>query len=153
MRRHWALGVDGFVLLLLAAVGGMIACAPRGDEVTAADGRAPIVVPAEVRDKILGEMRTMLGSLNGILVGLSRGDTAAMRQAASAAGMAMAADPALERYLPKNFLQQGMRTHMQFDSLAAAIGAGLGPDSVIARLANVTANCVSCHATYRMTTR
>jgi cytochrome c556 len=67
--------------------------------------------------------------------------------------MAMAVDPALERYLPKNFLQQGMRTHLQFDSLAAAVGTGAGPDSVIARLANLTANCVSCHTTYRITTR
>jgi cytochrome c556 len=147
------MGVVGLMLPLLAAAGGTIACMPKGDEVTAADGRTPIVVPAEVRDKILGEMRTMLGSLNAVLAGLSRGDTAAIRQAAVTAGMAMAVDPALERYLPKNFLQQGMRTHLQFDSLAAAIGAGAGPDSVIARLANLTANCVSCHTTYRITTR
>jgi hypothetical protein len=49
----------------------------------------------------------MLGSLNGILVAATRSDSGPMHRAAAASGMAMAADPTLERYLPEQFLQLG----------------------------------------------
>lgn len=117
------------------------------------DTRTAIPLPVSGRDAVLAEMRTMLGSMNGILGAITRSDTAAMRQAAAAAGVVMAADPALEQLLPADFVGLGMNTHMQFDSLAAAVGAGAPPDSAIARLARLTGNCVSCHAMYRLETR
>ncbi|HET7601202.1 MAG TPA: hypothetical protein VFK09_12970 [Gemmatimonadales bacterium] len=98
-------------------------------------------------------MRTMLASLQGVLKASVAGDTAAMRQAAARSGLAMAADPALEKLLPEGFLRLGMDTHRQFDALAAAIGAGAPRDSVTARLARVAGNCVSCHETYRLEVR
>jgi hypothetical protein len=92
----------------------------------------------------------MLGSIHSMLAAVPARDTAVMRQAAIASGMAAAADTALEHLLPEAFLQLGMATHMQFDSLGAAISAGLNADSAIARLGPITANCVSCHQTYRL---
>jgi cytochrome c556 len=75
-----------------------------------------------------------------------------MRQAARS-GLATAADPALEKLLPQEFLQLGISTHQQFDDLAGAIATGIPRDSVVGRLARLTGNCVSCHASYRLELR
>lgn len=118
-----------------------------------ADPRVVIALPAEGRDALLAEMRMMLGSVNEILAASGARDTAAMRVAASASGMAAAADPKLAQYLPAGFLQLGMITHMRFDSLAAAIAAGAPRDTVTAHLARITAGCTSCHVAYRLAVR
>jgi cytochrome c556 len=98
-------------------------------------------------------MRTMLGSLHDILVAALVEDTAAMRRAATRSGLGTAVDPALEKLLPEGFLQLGTRTHQQFDDLAAALATGISHDSIVGRLAQITGNCVSCHASYRLEPR
>jgi cytochrome c556 len=113
-----------------------------------ADGRTSLRVPAEAREAVLAEMRVMLGSVHGVLEGANRADTAAVRRAAMASGMATAADPALESLLPEEFLHLGMATHAAFDSFARNSQAG--PEDVRRRLAGITASCVACHATYRL---
>jgi hypothetical protein len=96
-------------------------------------------------------MRTMLGSVSGVLGAAARNDSTGIRGAAHASGMAAAADPELEKLLPEAWLQMAMQTHLGFDSLA---GAGAkGRDTVVARLGKLTTNCVSCHAMYRLAVR
>ncbi len=135
---------------LLVVWGGPAACGP---EAASTDTRTPITVPIQGRDAVLSEMRAMLGSVSGILDAVSRADTAALRHAATASGMAAAADPSLARYLPEGFLKLGMNTHQQFDSLARVIPSGAWKDTVAAGLARLTTNCVSCHAMYRLEVR
>ena len=118
-----------------------------------ADARRVIQVPLEARDAVRAEMRTMLGSLHDILKATPVGDTSAMREAATRSGLATAADPALETLLPEDFLRLGVNTHQQFDELAGALATGVHRDSVVARLARITGNCVSCHASYRLELR
>lgn len=43
-----------------------------------------------------------------------------------------------------------MRTHMSFDSLAAAIRAGAPRDTVVGRIAYLTSTCIACHASYQI---
>lgn len=138
---------------LAAALGALAVLGCRTRESPSTDTRTAVALPATARDAVLAEMRTMLGSLNGVLVAVASSDSNGMRQAAAASGMAMAADPTLERYLPEQFLHFGTNTHMQFDSLAAAIAAGAPRDTAITRLARITANCVSCHTLYRLVLR
>ena len=127
----------------------LAACADRSP--MSRDPRTAIELPVEARDAVMLEMRTMLGSVNGILIGQAKGDTAAVRQAALASGTAAAADPALERFLPEAWLKLAMSTHQGFDELAGSpVKSG---DSVTARLARVTGNCVACHAAYRLDVR
>lgn len=134
----------GYVVLL-----GAIAC--RGGEPAAtADSRTPLPVPAEAASAVRAEMRTMLSSLQAILVALPARDTTAVRVAATAAGMAAAADAALESLLPEPFLHLGVATHQGFDSLAVSATRGLPTDSIVARLGRVTANCIACHGQYRL---
>ncbi|MEZ4585482.1 MAG: hypothetical protein R2909_03665 [Gemmatimonadales bacterium] len=124
---------------------------PRAPSDSTADGRTPIALPLEARDAVLLEMRTMLASVQGVLDGAARSDTAAIRAAAAASGVVMAADPALEEILPRSFLQMGMATHAAFDTLA--MNAASGATAAVDRLARITATCVSCHSTYRIEAR
>jgi hypothetical protein len=107
------------------------------------------LTPAE-RDALLAQMRTMLESLSGIMQGLVAGDLVMAQKAARTAGATMAGNPNLERKLPPDFLQLGMRTHKRFDGLADAIKTGATRDALLKRLAAITASCVTCHATYRL---
>jgi hypothetical protein len=110
--------------------------------------RVQLVLPAHAASAVRAEMRAMLGSVHDVLRALPAGDRTAVREAALRSGTAMAVDPELERLLPEEFLRLGMRTHAGFDTLA---GLARAPgDTVIARLAGITAECVACHATYRM---
>lgn len=113
-----------------------------------ADGRTAVQLPIEARDAVLAEMRLMLSSVQGVLAGAAQSDTAAIRRAAAASGLVMAADPALEQVLPRGFLQYGMATHRAFDSLAANASAGAA--AAVEGLAAITGTCVTCHAAYRL---
>ena len=119
----------------------------------AGDARTAVIVPAAARTAVLLEMRTMLGSVNGILLAQAQGDSAGIRVAALASGKAAAADSALEDVLPVAWLQLALCSHRQFASRAAAASRPHAADSVIARLARLTGNCVGCHAAYRLDTR
>jgi cytochrome c556 len=52
--------------------------------------------------------------------------------------------------MPEGFRTLMHATRSGFDSLATRIEAGARSDTVVARLAALTNNCVSCHATYRL---
>src|SRR5512143_3295842 len=94
-----------------------LACKGETPEVPTADARRPIALPPEAQDAVRAEMNGMLTSLSRILVALPRQDTATIRQAASASGIATAADPTLEKLLPEQFLTWGTQTHGGFDEL------------------------------------
>ncbi len=119
---------------------------------TPLDTRQRLVLAPAQRDKILAEMRLMLGSVGGIVQGLATDDLAAAEKAARASGMAVAADvdPQIKKLLPQQFLELGMQTHRGFDKLADQIKTGGGRDDTIRGLAVLTGNCVACHATYRL---
>ncbi len=130
--------------LLLGGCGG-------AREAPSPDPRTAVPLTAEQRNGVLVEMRTMLASVNGILGAAARSDTAGIRSAAQASGMAAAADPALEKLLPAQWLQLAMEVHGGFDSLAA--GARLGRDTIVARLGRITTACITCHSIYRLAVR
>jgi cytochrome c556 len=129
------------------------ACGREGFVLGGRDTRTGIVVPAAARTAVLAEMGTMLGSLNGVLIAQTNGDTAAVRLAALASGAAASADPVLERILPDAWMQLAASTHQQFDQLAASAVRPHGSDSITVRLARLTGNCVACHRAYRLDTR
>ena len=116
-----------------------------------ADGRTALRVPVAAPEAVLTEMRAMLASVQGVTDGVARSDAEAIRRAAAASGMATAADPALEKVLPEEFLRLGMATHMAFDSLAA--NAAAGPEASMKALAGITSTCVACHAAFRLEAR
>lgn len=157
----------GIALGLLIAATLCAGCAPTGDEaekagqatVSAArgdvadiDDRVPVRVDAATRFAVLTEMRTMLNAVQGIVGGAAQGDTAAMRIAATSAGVAAASEAGekVAAQLGAEFVQLGMRTHTTFDSLATDVAQGKTRDAVLGRLATVMGNCVGCHNQFRL---
>lgn len=116
------------------------------------DVRTAVVLPVQGRHLILTEMRGMLTSVQQYVDAAARGDTAGMRAAAQASGMAAARDldPAMEQRLPPEFVRLGMSTHAAWDSLAADVGRGAPSSQNLARLGAVMSNCVACHAQFRI---
>lgn len=116
------------------------------------DTRTAVVLPAQGRHLVLTEMRGMLTSVQGFIAASAHRDTAGMRTAATASGMAAARDmdPAMEQRLPAEFLRLGMSTHAAWDSLAADVGAGRPIDQTLDRLGGIMHNCVACHTQFRI---
>lgn len=116
------------------------------------DARQRVVLTAAARDKILAEMRDMLGALHGVIRALSVRDLAAAEQAARSAGMGVAVDvrPEVRAQLPPPFLQLGMQTHRAFDALADQLKAGASGQEALKAITGLTSNCVACHAAYRL---
>lgn len=124
----------------------------NGNTAPSSDQRRAILLSAPEKDLVLGEMRGILSAVNGIFEGLSKSDLPAIAEAASTAGMGMAADvnPALMAKLPLEFKSLGMSLHRDFDELSAKVRGGMGRDQVITRMAEMTRKCVACHQTYRL---
>ncbi len=129
------------------AVGG-----PAASIASDPDVRIAVVLPVQGRHLILAEMRGMLTSVQQYVDAAARRDTAGMRAAAQASGMAAARDldPAMQQRLPAEFLRLGMSTHAAWDSLAADVSRGLPTGQTLGRLGTIMGNCVACHAQYRI---
>ncbi|MBW7932736.1 MAG: hypothetical protein H3C62_03820 [Gemmatimonadaceae bacterium] len=130
--------------------------APPSDS-NAHDSRTAVALPADGQQAVLLEMRHMLGALGGAASAAAREDTTALFAAIAPAGSAAAADPALEALLPTAWKEIAERTHSGFDSLAMAVrrtprGAALR-DTVLVRVAQLTAQCNACHETFRVTVK
>jgi len=136
----------------VAVVGGSTNASPSLPVAPDPDVRIAIVLPVQGRHLILTEMRGMLTSVQGYVDAAARGDTAGMRAAAQASGMAAARDldPAMQQRLPSEFLRLGMSTHAAWDSLAADVSRGVPSAQTLSRLGTIMTNCVACHAQFRI---
>lgn len=128
----------------------LLACQKEKPAPVSLDARTPVALPPEALQAVHVEMRTMLNSVNELHQALATRDTALARRAAVASGLAAAEDPALAPLLPAAFLQLAVATHSAFDSVALAIHPRVPVDTMMMRLSHITANCVACHATYRL---
>ena len=101
---------------------------------------------------MLVEMRGVLRSVNGVLLGLTQNDMKKVEESARASGMVMAADEnaGLIAKLPFEFKEMGFGLHRGFDALADATKAGEKPDEVLKRVAELTSRCNACHDLYRL---
>lgn len=126
----------------------------RGQTTPSADGRRAIALAPAERDLVLGEMRAMLGSVQGVVDGLQAHDAKQVAAAARASGMSAAVDlsPALMAKLPLEFKTLGLNTHRGFDELAQVAEKGASGDDLLKKLGTQLAACVGCHAGYRLET-
>lgn len=135
------------------ALGAVLVLALTGPAPSAQepDRRQVVALPPAGQERVLGEMRAMLESVDAIVRALGTDDLAAAERAARAAGMGAAVDmdPAMQQRLPPAFLALGMQTHRAFDRLADELKAGPTTAEALRGLAGVTANCVACHAAWR----
>lgn len=123
----------------------------RGRTAPSTDGRRAILLNPAGRDLVLGEMRAMLGSVQGVVQGVRTNDLGKAASAARASGMAAVdLDPGHMARLPLEFKRLGMRVHRGFDDLAAAVDNGATGNDALARLAVQLVSCVACHASFRI---
>ena len=123
-----------------------------GRTVPSPDGRQAIVLSPDEKNLILTEMRTMLGSVQGVVDGIASKDMKRIAQAARQSGSAAAAQvPAsLMAKLPLGFKQLGHAAHQGFDEIVVGAESGEPEDLLLARLGERLNNCVACHASYRL---
>ena len=139
-------------LLLLVAVGILYKFLWQGEVAPASDGRTAILMPQDERDLVLGEMRQFLQSVQVILSAVNTEDTQGIVDAARAVGAAQqgAMPGTLVKRLPGGFKKLGFDTHRRFDQLALDAEQLGDPEHSLQQLAELMANCVSCHASYRI---
>lgn len=119
---------------------------------SAADAREPLRLGGHERDLVLAEMRLMLESTEGVVVGLASNDSAAIEQAAARSGRRAPGtiDQELHGALPEDFLRMGEEAHGGFDEIAQMARDGASSEAMTARLGATLHACTSCHATYRV---
>ena len=124
----------------------------RGNTTSGTDGRTAILLQASERDLILSEMRHLLSSTQGIIAGVSRGDMKQVKEAASAAGMAVAADatPILMAKLPLELKTMGMSVHRDMDAIANAAENKMAAHEILGMLSSTLEKCVACHSTWQL---
>lgn len=146
-----SLAVTAIILWVFAA-GGLGYLFVNGTTAAAPDQRTAIILKPAERDLVLGEMRTMLGSVQGIIAGLSQEDLQQVRESARVSGTAIAQQvpAALMAKLPLEFKQLGMSVHSGFDELSVAVVQEEPPEMILARLSDQMNRCVACHARYRL---
>ncbi len=117
-----------------------------------ADGRIVVLLSADERNKVLGEMRGLLETVKIVVEASVAGDMARVSQASTAAGMVAAEgeSPALIGKLPLAFMRLGMGTHEGFDDLAETAASADDPMVVLDELSGLMNNCTACHADYRL---
>ena len=137
--------------LWIASVGFVVYKIQYGNAVKV-DKRMEISLLPEERELILGEMRSLLVGLKGIIQGLSTDDFERVKKSATGNGMGMAQDvnPALIAKLPMSFKAMGMGVHKSFDELAAKI-PGATNKEILKEVDVIMSSCVACHSAFKIT--
>ncbi|PCH72370.1 MAG: hypothetical protein COC12_06290 [Rhodobacteraceae bacterium] len=140
------------MVLIAALLGGVYLVMVPQNIKTHADGRSVVLLNQNERNKVLGEMRGLLETVQVVVQAATMGDMEAVAAASSAVGMAaaQAESPALIAKLPFEFKTLGMSTHRAFDSLAETAQGTDDPTVVLTELGNIMDNCVACHSGYRL---
>jgi hypothetical protein len=142
-----------FVWLGLLQACGQAAEAPPQQQAHT-DAREIIRLSEAERAQVLGEMRNMLESVEGVVSGLSADDMEAIAQAAQRSGRPTlnANDEALHAKFPDAYLYMGRLARGGFDDIAQMARAGEEREAIMGRLGPVLQACTSCHAAYQIQT-
>ena len=127
---------------------GLMADAPTAPET---DSRVDLGFTPEEKAVFLADMRMMLGSVQGIMRGISEDDREAIAQAARVSGNRMARNtPASIRdKTPPEFKAIGGPMHLAFEEIA--IRAETDPlEDITAMTAEAMNQCMACHAQFRV---
>lgn len=112
---------------------------------------AVVLSPAEIETLLTG-MRTYLETIQGIVSAMAENDVGAVARIAPESGAKLLrdVDPATGLKAPLGFTMMSLDTHDKFDKLAEKAARGTSRSEVLTDLRDIMANCISCHATYRL---
>lgn len=139
------------LILTLVLLAGAYLFLVKGSVTAGADGRTVVQLTLAERAKVLGEMRTMLETVQAVTAYLAANDIAAIEPAARAVGMVATAgeSPAMMAKLPLEFKTLGFSTHQAWDGIADLAKVGATPGDITTALADILLNCTACHASYQ----
>ncbi len=135
------------ILVLLAGLGFMTnKFIIAGKTIPSKDDRTAILVTAEERTMILGEMRKFLETIQGISEATAKGDLETVAMLAIDMGNESPnVSPSLMGKLPIEFKSLGSATHGLFTDLGETAKGG-DANAVLRDMGNLMLNCTSCHA-------
>jgi len=137
------------LLASVVAVSPLMAPAAIADEPT--DSRVDLGFTPEEKATFLADMRVMLGSIQGILRGISEEDRDAIVEAARISGNRMARNTpqSIRDKTPPEFKAIGGPMHLAFEEIV--IRAETDPlEDITAMTADAMNQCMACHAKFRV---
>jgi len=142
--------VIGFLLIIIVA--GAYKFIFQGSVVESSDGRMAIQLNAAEKNMVLTEMRALLESTQKVTEGITKKDMSQVIKYARQVGMAAQSGVpgTLMGKLPMEFKILGSDTHKKFDQLALDAEDFGDSEHALLQLSALMQNCVSCHATYRI---
>lgn len=151
------------MLRLRAAIFGVLTiaglpltdCAGAEERRVARDARETVVLSTDERNRMLAGMRTYLESIQGIIASLAANQTQQVARHAAKSGKKLLGnvDPALALAVPLGYTTMSLDTHQKFDDLASKAALGTTKHEMLTDLSAILANCITCHAAYRVTRR
>jgi hypothetical protein len=114
------------------------------------DGREAVILSESERDFILGEMRQMLASVQGIISAVAEDDMKSVEEIAHAMGSAEVRNvpKSLMLKMPRDYKTIGTDNHLDFDQVAAQSKNGV--KAVLRRLSDLMIGCMGCHESYSL---
>lgn len=138
------------IVLWLAGAAVITSMYIGGNTEQATDGREAVNLSTAEREFVLGEMRQMLASVQGIVSAVAEDDMQSVQEIALAIGSAEVRNvpKSLMLKLPQDFKTMGTENHLEFDEVAAETKNG--GKAVLSRLGELMINCVACHESFSL---
>lgn len=145
---HWiAIAILSAILVAIGFKFIVVGSTSKAD-----DGRTAVLLEPAERQAVLGEMRTLLETMQVIVEALANDDLFAVEKAARGVGSAALTtmDFTLRAKLPLAFKKLGFGTHYAFDEIADMAKDGKPINEIQKKLAATMNNCIACHAGYQL---
>lgn len=112
---------------------------------------AVALAPAEVENLLAG-MRTYLEAIQDIVAAMAENQVSRVPDIATKSGAKalQSVTPLTGLKLPLGFASLSFDTHDKFDQLAEKAKRGTSRAEVLKDLRDIMANCIGCHAAYRL---
>ena len=116
------------------------------------DPREAVTLSKKETAELLVGMRTYLETIQAIVAALAENKSSRVPAIAAKSGnkLLQGVGPLTGIKLPLNFAAMSLDTHDKFDKLAEKAKKGASRGIILTDLRNIMANCISCHATYRL---
>jgi hypothetical protein len=116
------------------------------------DPREAVTLSPAETEKMLAGMRKYLETIQGIVAAMAENDGARVPAIASQSGAKLLQDvpPTTGLKVPLGFSSMSFDTHDKFDKLSDKAAKGASRSVILKDLRNIMANCISCHAAYRL---
>jgi len=115
------------------------------------DTRLAITLTPGEKSLVLGEMRTMLRSVQGIIDGLDQNNMELVSESALESGTEhmVDMDPRVMMKLPLSFKKLGVGSHKYYDEIAAVAQSDGSQKKIISMLNSQLQTCIACHETFQ----